>query len=154
MENFASYGGMILGIFGAAIAFLLAGWGSAKAVGMTGEVAAALMVDEPEKFARALILQLLPGTQGLYGFIISILAVAKISPEMSLQSGVSLFLACLPIAVIGLFSAVFQAKVAIAGINILAKNESQSTKGIIFAVMVETYAILGLVCSIILLGKV
>lgn len=154
MENFVNSSGMILGILGAAIAFLMAAWGSAKAVGMTGEVAAALMVDEPEKFARALILQLLPGTQGLYGFIIAIIASTSITPDMTVAQGLSMILACLPIAIIGVTSALIQAKVAIAGINILAKNEAEATKGIIFAVMVETYAILGLVTSIILLGKV
>ena len=36
---------------------------------------------------------------------------------------------------------------------ILAKNEEQNTKGIIYAVMVETYALLAFVVSIMLLAK-
>lgn len=154
MEAFVSYGGMILGFLGAALAFVLAAIGSAKGVGMAGETAAALVIDEPEKFARALILQLLPGTQGLYGFIIAIMAMGKCTPDMSFQSGLAIFMACLPMAFAGLLSAIAQAKVSIAGLAILAKNEAQSVKGIIFAIMVETYAILGLITSIMLLGKI
>lgn len=151
---FAQYGGMVVGLFGAALAVLLAGLGSVRGVGMAGEAAVALTVDEPQKFAKALILQLLPGTQGLYGFVIGILAMGKISADTSLQSGLAVLMACLPIAVVGLLSAVSQAKVAIGGMNILAKNGSQYVKGIIFSIMVETYAILAFVVSIMLLGKV
>lgn len=152
--NFASYGGLIIGLLGAALAVFLPGVGSAKCVGMTGEAAAALMIDEPQKFARALILQLLPGTQGLYGFVIGILAMGKLGLDTTLQTGFSVLMCCLPIAIVGYFSAYYQAKVSLAGINILIKNESQSTKGIIFAVMVETYAILAFVMSLMLLGKI
>lgn len=157
MENlgfFTQYGGMILGMLGVVLAVFLAGLGSARGVGMTGEAASALLIDEPEKFGKALVFQLLPGTQGLYGFVIGILAMGRIDATISLQTGFALFLACLPIALVGLFSALAQAKVSIGGITLLAKNEPQSTKGIILSVMVETYAILALVMSIMLLGKV
>ena len=112
------------------------------------------MIDEPQKFGKALVLQLLPGTQGLYGFVIGILAVGKIAADMNLQDGLAVLMACLPVGVVGLVSAVAQAKVAIGGLNILAKNESHSTKGIILSVMVETYAILAFVVSLILMGTV
>lgn len=59
-------------------------------------------------------------------------------------------MAALPVGIVGLRSAVAQAKVAIGGINILAKNEDQFVKGIVFAVMVELYAILGFVISLLL----
>ena len=36
------------------------------------------------------------------------------------------------------------------GISLLAKNEEQSTKGIVYAVMVETYALLAFVISMIM----
>lgn len=121
---------------------------------MAGEAASALIIDEPHKFGKSLVLQLLPGTQGLYGFVIGIIAVGKLSSEVSLQTGLAVLMSCLPIAFVGFFSAIMQAKVSISGITILAKNESQSTKGIIYAVMVETYAILAFVMSIMLLGNI
>lgn len=151
-EFFVQYGGIIMGTLGASLAVLLAGFGSAKGVGMVGQAAAALVIDEPEKFGRSLVLQLLPGTQGLYGFVIGILAMGQLTPDLSLQSGFTILMACLPIALVGLYSAPQQARVAIAGVKILAKNESQTTKGIIYSVMVETYAILAFVISLLFLG--
>ena len=56
-------------------------------VGKTGQAAAALLKEQPEKFAQALILQLLPGTQGLYGFVIGILIWLQIKPDMHLKQG-------------------------------------------------------------------
>ena len=77
MESLASYfsthGGAFFAALGGAIAVALSGMGSALGVGKTGQAAAALLKEQPEKFAQALILQLLPGTQGLYGFVIGIL---------------------------------------------------------------------------------
>lgn len=151
---FVQYGGYVFGLLGAALAVLLAGIGSARGVGMVGQAASALIIDEPHKFGKSLVMQLLPGTQGLYGFVVGIIALGKLSPGLTLQLGLAVFMACLPIAFVGYFSAIMQAKVSVCGINILAKNESQSTKGIIYAVMVETYAILALVMSIMLLGNV
>lgn len=152
MNFFLQNGGFILGLLGAALAAILPGLGSAKCVGILGESAAAILIDEPQKFARALVFQLLPGTQGLYGFIICVIALGKLSPDMSLQAGLAILMACLPIIIVGYFSAVAQSKVTLADMDLLVKNEKQSTKGIILAVMVETYAILALVSSIMLLG--
>lgn len=145
--------GIVLALFGAAIAAILSGIGSAKAVGMVGEAAAGVVIEEPEKFGKSLILQLLPGSQGLYGFVIALLASNKIATftNLSVAQGFSILIACLPIAFVGLHSAIAQARVAIAGITILAKNEEQQFKGVIYAVMVEIYALLGLVISMLLL---
>lgn len=145
--------GMIMAVLGAAIATFLAGWGSAKGVGIVGEVAAGLMIEEPEKFGKSLVLQLLPGTQGLYGFVIGLMVLGKLNTSMDFATGMGIFMACLPIAVAGYGSAVAQGRVAASGISLLAKNEEQSTKGIIYAVMVETYALLAFVVSIMLLGQ-
>ena len=61
--------GLVLAIVGAALAALLSGLGSAKGVGLVGEAAAGLLTEDLSKFTKVLILQILPGTQGLYGFI-------------------------------------------------------------------------------------
>ena len=146
-------GGIVMATLGAALATLLAGIGSAKGVGIVGEVATGLMSEEPEKFGKSLVLQLLPGTQGLYGFVIGLLVFFKLKMNMPFADGFYLFVACLPIAIAGYGSAVFQGRVAASGISLLAKNEEQSTKGIVYAVMVETYALLAFVVSIMLLGR-
>ena len=154
VEFFTQYGGLIFGVLGAAVAVFLSGMGSAKGVGIAGEAAAGVIVEEPEKFVQALILQLLPGTQGLYGFVIGLFIMFRLSLNMPLAEGLYLFMAALPIGVVGYFSAVAQGKVSIAGQNILAKNSNEVTKGIILAVMVETYAILAFAISFLLLQQV
>lgn len=147
-------GGIIFAILGMATATIFSGIGSSKGVGMTGEAAAALTTSQPEKFGQALILQLLPGTQGLYGFVIAFLIFTNLSGNLSVVQGLGYLGASLPIAFTGLFSGIAQGKVAAAGIQILAKKPEHSTKGIIYAAMVETYAILGFVISFLLVGQV
>lgn len=147
-------GGIIFAILGMATATIFSGIGSSKGVGMTGEAAAALTTSQPEKFGQALILQLLPGTQGLYGFVIALLIFTNLSGDLSVVQGLGYLGASLPIAFTGLFSGIAQGKVAAAGIQILAKKPEHSTKGIIYAAMVETYAILGFVISFLLVGQV
>ena len=147
MEN---NGGYIFSAMGIAFAVIFAGAGSAKGVGMTGEAATALIKEQPEKFGKSLILQLLPGTQGLYGFVIGFLIYLNMSPDMAFQDGLYMMMAALPIAFTGLTSGIAQGRVATAGLQILAKREEHNTKGIIYAAMVETYAIVGFVISFLL----
>lgn len=154
MAVLAQNGGVVFGILGAALAVLLAGLGSARGVQMAGEAAAGLVIDEPEKFGKAMVLQLLPGTQGLYGFVIGLFIMFKLRVDMSLVEGLYYVMVSLPVGIVGLKSAYYQARVAVAGINILAKNEEHQTKGIILAVMVETYAILAFAMSFLLLSSV
>lgn len=148
------YGGVFFAGLGAAIAVLFSGMGSAQGIGIVGEAASGLIIEEPEKFGRSLVLQLLPGTQGLYGFVIGLLVLGRLDIGMSLAEGLYIMAACLPIGLVGWRSAIFQGKTAAAGITILAKNEEQSTKGIIYSVMVETYALLAFVISLILINAV
>ena len=154
MAVLAQNGGVVFGILGAALAVLLAGLGSARGVQMAGEAAAGLVIDEPEKFGKAMVLQLLPGTQGLYGFVIGLFIMFKLRVDLSLIEGLYYVMVSLPVGIVGLKSAYYQAKVAVAGINILAKNEEHQTKGIILSVMVETYAILAFAMSFLLLSSV
>ncbi|WP_421000859.1 V-type ATP synthase subunit K (plasmid) [Carnobacterium maltaromaticum] len=147
MEN---NGGIGFAGLGMAVAMIFAGIGSAKGVGMTGEAAAALLTEQPEKFGKSLILQLLPGTQGLYGFVIAFMIFIQADADISLTKGIYFFVAALPVAFTGLFSGIYQGRVATAAIQILAKRPEHVMKGVIYAAMVETYAILGFVISFIL----
>ncbi len=61
------------------------------------------------KFASSSDSAALPGTQGLYGFAIG-------TSFGSLQSGVAYFLAALPVAIVGYFSAAHRCDEATAGI--------------------------------------
>lgn len=155
MENWLTFlsennGGLFFAVMGIAFATIFSGIGSSKGVGMTGEAAAALTTEQPERFGQALILQLLPGTQGLYGFVIAFLIYLNTGMDTTLAEGMYMFMAAMPIAFTGLFSGIAQGRVASAGIQILAKKPEHATKGIIYAAMVETYAILGFVISFLL----
>lgn len=146
-------GGFIFGALGIALAVGLSGIGSAKGVGLAGEAVAGLLTEQPEKFGKGLILELLPGTQGLYGFVIGLMALGNVSLETTLTNGLYILFACLPMAIAGLFSGIAQGKAAAASVQILAKKEEHNTKGIVLTAMVETYALLGFVVSIILLTQ-
>ena len=147
--------GLALAILGAALAVILAGCGSAKGVGLAGQAAAGLLSEDPSMFGKVLILQLLPGTQGLYGFLIAILVLVNVgvlggSPvELSWQQGMYYLVACLPIAFAGLVSAIHQGKVASAGVSLIAKKPDQVGKAITMESLVEFYAILPFLISLL-----
>lgn len=147
-------GGLAIGILGAALAAALSGVGSAKGTGIAGEAAAGVVSEDPSKFGKAMILQVLPGTQGLYGFVVFFIAMGKLTGNMDFSAGMQVLSACLPIALGGLFSAMAQGKVAAASMNILAKKPDDFAKGMLFCTIVELYAIISMLASIILLGQV
>lgn len=153
-EFIVEFGGVFFAGMGIAIAVFLSGIGSAAGIGIVGEATSGLVIEEPEKFGKSLILQLLPGTQGLYGFVIGLLVLAKLSVGMPLGEGLYLMAACLPVGFVGWKSAIAQGRVSAAGISILAKNEEHFFKGVIYSVMVETYALLAFVISLILVNAV
>jgi len=152
--------GIVLALIGAALAALLAGVGSAKGVGLVGEAAAGVVSVDPSKFSKVLILQLLPGTQGLYGLLTAIILLSRIgviggSPaDLSTAQGWAFLVASLPIAVVGLISGIIQGRTAAAGVGITAKKPEHNGKGIIMAAMVETYAILALLISILMIYNI
>ncbi len=145
--------GLFFAIMGAALAVGLAGIGSAKGVGLTGEAAAGLLSEKTDMFGKVLTLQILPGTQGLYGFIIAIVLLNKLQifsgnpVNVTLEQGLTLFAACLPIAITGFFSAIYQGRVAAAGISLIAKQPTMLGKSMTLASIVELYAILTLLIS-------
>ena len=154
MDILNSIGGYALGILGAGLAAFLAGIGSAKGTGIAGEAGAGLVSEDPSKFGKAMILQVIPGTQGLYGFVIWFLAFNKLVPDMSVEQGLQVLNACLPIAFGGLLSAMAQGKVAAASVNILAKKPDDWSKGMILCITVEFYAILSLLASFMMLNAI
>lgn len=143
-------GGLIFAALGVALAVGLSGIGSAKGVGLVGEAASGLVTEEPEKFGKALVLELLPGTQGLYGFVVGLMIMFGLSTDTSVTQGLYLLFASLPVGIAGLFSGIAQGKAAASSVAILAKKPEHNTKGIVLTAMVETYALLGFVTSLLL----
>ena len=144
--------GMVFALLGVALAVGFAGMGSSKGVGIASEAASAVVADDPSKFGKLLVLQLLPGTQGLYGLIVGVMVLLNTGilggqPVADWSTGLEYLMACLPIAIGGYFSAKSQGRVCATGVNLTAKRPEESSKAIVSASLIELYALLGFIVS-------
>ena len=149
--------GLILAIIGAVLAAVLPGIGSAYGVQIGGQAAAGVVSEKPDLFGKLLVLQALPGTQGIYGFLTAVPVMVRTgllsgsAVQLTTQQGWAFFAACMPMAIVGLLSAISQGKAAVASIHMTAKQPDSSAKGITMTALVETYAILALLVSVLLI---
>ena len=147
--------GVVFALLGAAVAVLFSGCGSAIGVGIAGQAASGVVSEDPSKFAKVLVIQLLPGTQGIYGLLVGFITLSKIGLlgggilDLTPQQGLLVLAACLPVGIVGLISGKSQGQTAAAAIGIVAKKPEQFGKAMLFPAMVETYAILSLLISIL-----
>lgn len=150
--------GYVVAVIGIALCVVLCGIGSGLGLYKTSTAAAGVMSENPQKFGKLIVLMLLPATQGIYGFLVAILASNKLSAllELTLETGVlakgwAIFAACLPMAISGFISAFFQAKAAVNGIYAVAKQDSLGFRPAMGPAMIEFYALLGLVVSLLVI---
>lgn len=151
--------GLTLALVGAGLAVLLAGIGSAIGIGIAGRSATGVLSEKPERYGQMFIMVVLPGTQGFYGFLAAFLVMLKLNffgaggvLEVTNELGWQVLAACLPIAFAGLMSAIHQGKVCAGGILMAAKRPEMAFKaGVVYAVMVEVYAVLGLLVTMFIL---
>lgn len=151
--------GLTLALTGAGMAALLAGIGSAVGIGIAGRSATGVLSEKPERYGQMFIMVVLPGTQGFYGFLAAFMVMLKLNffggtgvPELSTLLGLQTFIACIPVAFAGLVSAIYQGKVCSGGILMAAKRPEMAFKaGVVYAVMVEIYAILGLLVTLFMI---
>ena len=157
MEFLFAHSGLAIGLLGAGLAACLAGAGSGVGTGIAGEAGAGLVSEDPSKFGKCMILQVVPGTQGLYGLVVWFFALIQMgmmdgsAANLTLNEGFRYFAACMPMALGGLLSAIAQGRVAAGSINILAKKPDDWSKGLILCGIVEFYAILSLLASMLML---
>ena len=157
MSFFESFGGLALALFGSGLAVALSCIGSAKGTGIAGEAGTGLLSEDPSKSGKVMVLQLLPGTQGLYGLVVFFVAIMNMglldgsAMNLSFVDGCRYFAACLPIGIGGLVTAVAQGKLAAGSVTLLAKNPDHWAKGMILCITVEFYAILSLLASMMML---
>lgn len=148
--------GLGIAIAGVALAAFMAGIGSAMGIGIAGRSAAGVLSEKPERYGQLFLQVVLPGTQGFYGFVIAFIAMGKINFEenVTITQGVAILAACLPIAFAGMLSAIHQGKTCAAGILMTAKRPEMAVKaGVLYAAMVEVYAVLGFLISLLILLK-
>jgi V/A-type H+-transporting ATPase subunit K len=152
--------GLTLAVLGGALACILGGIGSAIGVGLAGQASSGVMSEDPEKFGSLLLLVALPGTQGIYGFLSAFLVILKIGlvtgsiPTLTVFNGWQILVACLPVAFAGLVSGIHQGKVCASGVYMVAKQPKDLMKPVVMAALVETYAVLGLLITILLLNGI
>lgn len=148
--------GLVLALAGAAIAVAIPGISSAMGIGYVGQASAGAMIENPKNFGRFLVLLALPGTQGIYGFVIGFLIIQKLGlvagslAALTVPQGLALLLAGIPIGITGM-TAIWQGRVCTAGVSLTAKRPEESGKTLVMAVFVEFYAVLGLLISIFIL---
>ena len=152
--------GMFFALLGAGVAAGFAGAGSGMGVGIAGTAAAGVLSEDPDKFGQTLLLQALPGTQGIYGLLVGFITLAKIGllggsmAALDPMTGLLILGGCLPIGIVGLVSGKYQGMTSAAAIGIVAKREDQFGKAMLFPAMVETYAILALLTSVLVITNV
>ncbi len=142
--------GYAIAMIGIALCVGLCGIGSCVGLYKTGSAAAGVLGEDPKRYGKLVILVLLPATQGLYGFIIGIIASGGVNADMSLAAGWAMFAAVMPMALTGLISGIFQGRTAANCIYAVGRQETLSGKLVLYPAMVEFYAILGLIISIML----
>ena len=157
MEFLFAHSGLAIGLLGAGLAACLAGAGSGVGTGIAGEAGAGLVTEDPGKFGKVMILQVIPGTQGLYGLVIWFFALLQMgvfngtAVNMSVSDGLRVFAACIPMAIGGCISAPAQGRAAARAINLMARRPDDWAKGIVMCITVEFYAILSLLASFLML---
>jgi len=151
--------GMALALIGAGLAVFLPGIGSSLGINIASKSATAILSEKPERYGQFFIMVVLPGTQGFYGFLAGFMVMLKLNffggtglSSIDFTLGLKVLIACLPVAIAGLVTAIYQGKVASAGILMAGKRPEMAFKaGVVYAVMVEIYAILGLLATLFML---
>jgi V/A-type H+-transporting ATPase subunit K len=153
--------GLTFALTGAAVAVFLSGIGSAIGLGAASKAATGVLSEKPERYGTLMLLVLLPSTQGLYGFIVGLMVVMKIglitgqAEAVTWAQGLQLLAACLPVAVAGWISGIHQGRTGAAGILMAAKRPEMAFKaGVIYAAMIELYAILGFLISFLVVKAI
>ena len=150
--------GLTFALTGAALAVFLAGIGSAVGLAIAARSATAVLSEKPERYGTLMLLVVLPSTQGIYGFVIGLFVMIKLNmfggatAAVTTPQGFAILAACLPVAFAGLVSGIHQGKTGAAGVMMSAKRPEMAFKaGVVYAAMVELYAILGFLISLLVL---
>lgn len=153
--------GLTIGIIGLALTVLLCGIGSGLGLRFTGKAAAGVLAEDSSKFSKVIVLSLLPATQGIYGFLIAIIGANALPTAANLGNqvvtwaqvnaqGWYVFFACIPMMLGGAVSAFLQGRSAATTIVAVGKRSELGIRGITFPAMIEFYALLGMVVSIMM----
>ena len=153
-ETFLGMGGVQWAMFGAGLAAILGGAGSAIGITSASTMISGVLSEDDTKFGQLLPLAAMPGTQGIYGFIVAVLVMVFFDllggrVDLPAEAGVAIFMACLPTGFLGLVTAMYQGRTAAAAAGIIAAGKR--APALVFPALVETYAIFALIITILML---
>ena len=157
MQYFLGLTGYHWALLGAGVASIGGGAGSAAGITYIAHVAGGIITEDPDKFGPMLPLVAIPGTQGIYGFITGILVAIFFGllggegPKLAPLVGFQIFCACLPVAFTCCISAIYQGLTSVGAAPMIAKRTEEAGKALILPALVETYAVLALILSIVLM---
>ena len=142
--------------FGAALAAIGGGIGSAIGITSISNTATGIIAEDSEKFGKVLPLAAMPGTQGIYGFITALLVFIFFGffggeAELTAHEGLRVFFACMPVAFLCLVSGIYQGATAVGAAGMVARRDEDAGKALIFPALVETYAVFSLIVTILML---
>lgn len=152
--------GDVIALIGAAIAVLMTGMGAARGMRLVQEAAAGMVTEQPHKFGKTLILQLIPSSAALYGFVVGFLiltnTILRDAEEVgyTLMEGLMILAVCLPIGVVGYYVTIAQAKVCTAGVRMIGKREELAGRAITMAVFAELFTLFSLIVAVISLFSI
>jgi len=153
--------GLALVFLGAAVSAVFGFMGSAIGMGYAGEAGAGVLSERSDLFGKVLLLQALPGSQGIYtlvgAFLILNFAGVLGATEpvfIPVWEGVQYFIVSIPLGLAAFLSARIQGRVAASGILMIAKDDTLVARAMVLAAMVETWAIFGFLISFILLTSI
>ena len=143
-------------VAGAMLAVMFGGWGSARGLRIAGAQTAGVLAEKPELFGRLLVLTALPGTQGFYGLITTIMIARQIklmegAPVCPPLVGFGLLFIGFCVGVVLYRSAVFQGETSAACISLTARKPEEAGRAILFPALVETYAVVALLAAILMI---
>jgi V/A-type H+-transporting ATPase subunit K len=150
----------VLVFMGAVLSALFGFIGSAIGMGYAGRAGSAVIGERPELFGRVLLMQALPGSQGIYGLVGAFLILSFSGllggneTSLTLAQGMQYLLVGVPIGFSGLLSGLYQGSVSATGITTIAKDDSLTAQSIILSAMIETWAIFGILIGFILLTAI
>lgn len=155
-QTFAGMSGVDWALLGGGIAAILAGIGSAIGITIANATISGIVTEDTEKFGKLLPLAAIPGTQGIYGFIAAVLVLVFFNilggaPTLSGAQGFKVFLACQPVAWACFISAIYQGLSSASAAGIVARRGEDAGKALILPALVETYAVLSLIVTILMM---
>jgi V/A-type H+-transporting ATPase subunit K len=154
IETFGGLSGLHWALIGAAIAVIGGGSGSAMGITYIANVAGGILTEMPDRFGPLLPLVVIPGTQGIYGFITAVFVAFVMKPASGWEAlpgwvGFLIFLSCLPVAFVCLISGVYQGLTSVGAAGIVAKRREEMGRALVLPALVETYAVLSLIVTIL-----